>query len=430
MAKRHWLVVGTFLLAMLLYVDRVCISAAKDAISADLSLTDTQFGWVLSAFALGYALLQTPAGALADRRGPRVVLTGVVAFWSFFTGMTALARGFASLLAYRFLFGAGEAGAFPGCARAFHSWLPVGERGLAQGVNFSGSRLGAAFALPVVAAMVAQLGWRASFLVLSGIGFAWAAGWWLWFRDDPAEDPGVSDEERALILRGRELPGGDAAGPLPLRRMLASRNVWLAMGQYFCSNFTFFFCLTWLFPHLRATYRLEPVEAGLFAAAPLLAGAVGNWTGGGLVDAIYRRGSWGASRRWPAMIGFALAAAGLVGSARAESALAAVTFLSVAIFGADMTLPPSWSLCIDIGRRHAGKVSGTMNMAGNLGSFVTGLAFPYLRQWTGSTTPFFLVGAGLNVLAILAWAFTRPEVAVDASGQAPAVTTRPVAADS
>jgi len=202
------------------------------------------------------------------------------------------------------------------------------------------------------------------------------------------------------------------------------------MGQYFCSNFTFFFCLTWLFPHLRATYRLEPVEAGLFAAAPLLAGAVGNWTGGGLVDAIYRRGSWGASRRGPAMIGFALAAAGLVGSARAESALAAVTFLSIAIFGADMTLPPSWSLCIDIGRRHAGKVSGTMNMAGNLGSFVTGLAFPYLRQWTGSTTPFFLVGAGLNVLAILAWAATRPEVAVDASGQAPAVTTRPVAADS
>ena len=107
-----------------------------------------------------------------------------------------------------------------------------------------------------------------------------------------------------------------------------------------------------------------------------------------------------------------------------------MTFLSVAIFGADMTLPPSWSLCIDIGRRHAGKVSGTMNMAGNLGSFVTGLAFPYLRQWTGSTTPFFLVGAGLNVLAILAWAVTRPEVAVDASGQAPAVTTRPVAADS
>ena len=102
----------------------------------------------------------------------------------------------------------------------------------------------------------------------------------------------------------------------------------------------------------------------------------------------------------------------------------------IAIFGADMTLPPSWSLCIDIGRRHAGKVSGTMNMAGNLGSFVTGLAFPYLRQWTGSTTPFFLVGAGLNVLAILAWAVTRPEVAVDASGQAPADTTRPVAADS
>jgi MFS transporter, ACS family, glucarate transporter len=327
--------------------------------------------------------------------------------------MTATARGFVSLLVYRFLFGAGEAGAFPACARAFHSWLPVGERGLAQGVNFSGSRLGAAFALPVVAAMVVHLGWRASFLVLAAVGFVWAAWWWWWFVDDPARHPGVSAGERALILRGRELPGGEAAGPLPLRRMLASRNVWLAMGQYFCSNFTFFFCLTWLFPHLRSTYGLEAVEAGFFAAAPFLAGALGNWAGGGLVDVLYRRGAWTGSRRWPAMVGFALAAAGLVGMARAESAESAVAFLSVAIFGADMTLPPSWSLCIDVGRSHAGKVSGTMNMAGNLGSFVTGLAFPYLQAWTGSAAPFFYAGAALNVLAILAWRAVRPEEPLD-----------------
>lgn len=423
MAKRHQLVFGTFLLAMLLYVDRVCISAAKDAITSDLQLSDTQFGWVLSAFALGYALLQTPAGALADRFGPRTVLSGVVAFWSLFTGLTAAAVGFVSLLVSRFLFGAGEAGAFPGCARAFHSWLPVGERGLAQGVNFSGSRLGAAFALPVVAALVQEIGWRPSFLVLAAIGFAWAIAWWLWFRDDPETHPGVSEDERRLILEGRRLPGhasSSGTGALGMRRMLASRNVWLAMGQYFCSNFTFFFCLTWLFPHLRATYHLEPVHAGLFAAAPLLAGAVGNWSGGLLVDHLYRRGSWGPSRRWPAMAGFALAAAGLLGSAQASSAPAAVGFLSLAVFGADMTLPPSWSLCIDIGRDHAGKVSGTMNMAGNLGAFVTGLAFPYLRLWTGSTAPFFVAGAVLNVLAVLAWVAVRPERALGERSEAAA----------
>jgi ACS family glucarate transporter-like MFS transporter len=282
-------------------------------------------------------------------------------------------------------------------------------------VNFSGSRLGAAFALPLVAAMVETIGWRPSFVVLAVVGFVWAIGWWLWFRDDPARHPGVSPAEKRLILEGRRLPGAEAAGLLPASRLLASRNVWLAMGQYFCSNFTFFFCLTWLFPHLRSTYRLGAVEAGLFSAAPLLAGAFGNWAGGLLVDTLYRRGAWGRSRRMPAMLGFALAAAGLIGSAQADSALAAVAALSLAVFGADMTLPPSWSLCIDVGRGHAGKVSGTMNMAGNLGSFVTGLAFPYLQAWTGSAAPFFYVGALLNVLAILAWRAVRPERPIEAA---------------
>jgi ACS family glucarate transporter-like MFS transporter len=185
--------------------------------------------------------------------------------------------------------------------------------------------------------------------------------------------------------------------------------MWLAMMQYFCSNFTFFFALTWLFPHLKGTYQLEPVQAGLFAAAPLVCGALGNWFAGGLVDRIYRSNKWVLSRRVPAMLGFALAAVGLVASIYMDRPVTAVIFLSIAIFGADMTLPPSWALCIDIGRRHSGAVSGTMNMAGNIGSFVTGLAFPYLQDWTGSVVPFFFVGAGLNFLAVLLWAFVRPD---------------------
>jgi ACS family glucarate transporter-like MFS transporter len=411
MPKRYWLVFGTFLLSMLLYVDRVCISSAKEAITGDLGLTDTQFGWVLSAFALGYALCQTPSGLLADRFGPRIVLTSVVSFWSFFTGMTAMARGFASLLLYRFVFGAGEAGAFPGCARAFYSWLPMSERGLANGINFSGSRLGAAFALPVVAVMVTTLGWRVAFLILAGVGFTWAAFWYIWFKDDPTDHPRISETELEHILRQRQRPeeGSTEKPQLTARTLFGSRNMWLAMVQYFCSNFTFFFCLTWLFPHLKATYNLEAVETGLYASAPLLAGALGNWFAGGLVDWMYRRGQWKGSRRWPAVIGFALAAIGLTGSVYMDTALGAVVFLSIAIFGADMTLPPSWSFCIDIGRRNAGAVSGTMNMAGNIGSFVTGLAFPYLHVWTGSTTPFFFVGAALNGLAVVTWMLVRPE---------------------
>lgn len=414
MPKRYLLILGTFLLSMLLYVDRVCISAAEKAVTKDLGLSGQQFSWILSAFALGYALCQTPAGILADRFGPRRILTAVVGFWSLFTGLTAGAWNFSSMLVCRLLFGAGEAGAFPGCARAFYSWLPMSERGVAQGINFSGSRLGAAAALPGVAAMVTYLGWRPTFVILAVVGFFWAAFWYVWFRDDPETHPSISAEERTRILQTRQqaVTAEDQVPPLTAAALLGSRNMWLAMAQYFCSNYTFFFCLSWMFPYLEKTYSLKPVEAGLYSSVPLLFGALGNWVSGALVDRIYRGGRWTLSRRLPAIVGFLLAAAGLLGIVWAEYAhnkLFAVACLSVAIFGADMTLSPSWSLCIDIGRRHAGAVSGTMNMAGNIGAAVTPLAFGYLLAWTGSANSYFCVGVGLNLLAVAAWMGCRPQ---------------------
>lgn len=407
--KRFYFVMGTFLLSVLLYVDRVCISAAQPQVVADLGLTDTQMGWVLSVFALGYALFQTPSGILADRFGPRRILTAVVSFWSVFTVMTGLAYNYVSLLIYRFLFGAGEAGAFPGIARAVFSWIPMNERGLVTGINFSGSRLGAAFALPVVAWMITAIGWRLTFGVLGAIGFVWALVWYLWFRDDPSEHRGISDDELRFIQTHRQQVDPLNRRPLSAHTLFSSKNMWLAMGQYFASNFTFFFTLTWLFPYIKTQYGLETVEAAFYASAPLICGALGNWFSGWLVDRIYRSGRWRLSRSVPAIAGFVLAAGGLVGSIYMTDVAGAIVFLSIAIFGADMTLSPSWSFCVDIGHENAGAVSGTMNMAGNLGSFITALAFPYLQAWTSSSTPFFIVGAVLNGLAILAWLAMQPE---------------------
>lgn len=409
MPVRHLLVAATFTLSMLLYVDRIAISTAKQPLTGDLGLTDTQFGWTLSAFALGYALFQTPAGALADRFGPRRVIAGIVAAWSLFTALTGLAWSYGSLLVFRFLFGAGEAGAYPACARTFYSWLPVGERGFAQGVNFSGSRLGAAFALPLVAALVAALGWRPAFMVLGALGIVWAAAWFAWFRDTPEEHPRVSAAERQLIAVARGARASGTQAPLRAADLARSANMWLAMGQYFASNFTFFFCLTWLFPHLQQTYGLEAFQTGLLAAVPLLGGAVGNWVGGWLVDRLYRQGNRQRSRQIPAIVGFLLACFGLLGTLAFDHVGLTVASLTIAIFGADMTLPPSWAFCIDIGGSHAGVVSGTMNMAGNLGSFVTSLAFPYLLVLTGSSVPFFAIGAAMNLAAAVMWTRVRPE---------------------
>jgi MFS transporter, ACS family, glucarate transporter len=412
--RRYFMIMGTFLLSLLLYIDRICISVAKEPITGALGLSEVQMGWVLSVFALGYALFQTPAGLLADRFGPRTILTAVVCFWSFFTALTAAAWSFVSLLVIRFLFGAGEAGAFPGIARAAYSWIPVSERGITHGINFSGSRLGAAFALPMVAWLIASYGWRFTFVFLGVIGFAWAAAWYLLFRDDPMGHPDIPQEEKDHISRNRQqkAEANPALPPLRASTLFGSRNMWLAMVQYFFSNFTFFFCLTWLFPHLQQKYDLTIMEAGYYASAPLVFGAFGNWVSGWWIDRIYRNGNLTLSRRLPAIVGFALAAIGLFFSVYMDSAFGAIAFLSLAIFGADMTLSPSWSFCIDIGRDHSGLVSGTMNMAGNLGAFLTALAFPYLQLLTGSEVPFFFLGAAFNVLAIGAWLYMRPEKSI------------------
>lgn len=408
--KRYFMVLGTFLLALLLYIDRVCISVAKEPISETLNLNDKQMGWVLAAFSLGYALFQTPAGMLSDKLGPRKVLSVIVTVWSAFTALTGAAWNFISLLVVRFLFGTGEAGAFPGMSRAIYSWIPLNERGLVTGVNFSGSRLGAAFALPFVAWMIGDFGWRPTFMILGGIGVVWAGAWYVFFRDKPEEHQGISEEERTVILANRQQQDASENGnKIRMSTLLQSKNMWLAMGQYFCSNFTFFFALTWLFPHVKSEYNLDTLEAGFYTSIPLIYGAFGNWFSGAMMDRIFKSGQWNRSRIFPASLGFLLAAVGLVGSIYMDSAVGAIVFLSLAIFGADMTLPPSWSFCVDIGKENSGAVSGTMNMAGNIGAFLTALAFPYLQSWTQSTTPFFVVGALLNSIAILMWFNMKPQ---------------------
>jgi len=419
MLARHRLVGITFTLTMLLYIDRIAISAGKSVVSHQFSLSDAQFGWVLSAFALGYALFQIPAGSFVDRRGPRLALTVVVCAWSVFTGLTGLAWSLGSLLLFRLLFGMAEAGAFPICARAFYAWLPMDERGLAQGINLSGSRLGAAFALPVVAWMLVTTGWRLTFMILAVAGVLWAIGWYLWFRDTPEEHEGVQKAERAYIASARGAIAKSAT-PLSPRELFLLPNIWLVMGQYFASNFTFFFCLTWLFPYLQRTYSLGTLTTGFYSAAPLLGGAFGNWVGGALVDVLYRNGFDFRSRQIPAICGFALAIIGILASLACTTPLAAVLCLSLAMFGSDMTVSASWAFCIDIGKGHSGAVSGAMNMAGNLGSFLTSLAFPYLQLFTGSTTPFFIISAALNLMAISLWSRARSVPSASSAGSAPA----------
>ena len=403
------MVFGTFILALIVLFDRILMSVAKDPVAESLSLNDKQMGWVMSIFALGYALFQAPAGLMADKYGPRKILTAVVMLWSFFTALTGAVWNYGVLLVVRFLFGAGEAGAFPGIARAIYSWIPLDERGIVNGINFSGGRIGAAIALPIVAWLIELTGWRMTFVILGSVGIFWGFFWYLWFRDNPEDHKGMSADEINYIQENTNKTAKGEEGQISFAKLFQSKTMWLLMGQYFASNFTFFFCLTWLFPHIKMKYNLDAVEAGFYASAPLIFGAFGNWFSGFLVDFIYRRKNWALSRKLPAIIGFILASTGILASAYMTEVTGAVMFISIAVFGADMTLSPSWSTCVDVGKQFSGAVSGTMNMAGNIGSFVTALAFPYLLAMTGSELPFFFVAAGLNLLAIFLWMGIKPQ---------------------
>ena len=291
----------------------------------------------------------------------------------------------ALLISIRFLFGAAEAGAFPASARAIRSWLPAKETGIAQGILFSGSRLGAAFGLTVTSWITASFGWRWCFLALGALGIVWAVGWLLWFRNAPDEPVTVFEKNRS----------GDLFYWAPL------------MFQYFASNFTFFLCFSWLLPYLREHYRLSGSEAGLYAAVPLYFGTAANWTSGAIVDGLYRRGWDRLSRVLPAVAGFFLGAAALVAAAHAATVGGAVAGFAIATFGVDLTLSPSWTLCIDLAGDRAGTLSGAMNMFGNMGSFASSVAFPALFRWTGRADAYFYCAAVINVCAALAWIHMR-----------------------
>ena len=372
-----------FVLSWILYLDRAAISTAKDLIAADLRLTNDAMGVVFGSFALAYALGQIPAGWFADRFGPRVTLTAVVAAWSLFTALTGLAPEVATLVVIRFLFGLAEAGAFPASARAFYTWLPAELHGRANGIIFSGSRLGAALSFPILAGLLDGYGWRVAFYMLGLPGLVWAVVWFAWFRDKPA--PAAKKVDR------------------PLGEIFRSRAMLQVMAQYFASNFTFFLCLSWMLPYLMERYQLTRERASWYSMTILLVGATAQWVSGFLTDWLYRvQPAW--SRRGPALGGFVLAASALALLTQAGSAEMAVTLFTLATFGTEMTISPSWAYCIDIGGGRSGQVSGAMNMVGNLGAFVSASAFPALARWNGGDAGlYFLVAATLNLMSAFLW---------------------------
>ena len=395
-----------FLLTVVTYLDRVCIGTMAGAISTDLGLSPRQMGTVFSAFILGYVLLEVPGGWLADRFGARLLLPRIVLWWSAFTAATAGAWSFASLAVIRFLFGAGEAGAFPACATVVLNWFPGSERGRAQGLLLMGSRLGGAVAPALVIALMQSLGWRHTFLVFAGAGVLWAAVWMAWYRNRPEEHPAVSPAE-LLEIRG----GGGLSprAPLDWRRIWRSRNLWALCAMYSGYTYGLYFYLTWLPTYLRQERGLSWAGVGWGAALPLLAGALANIAGGYWTDALVKRRGLRWGRRLPAAAGLFGAALFLAVAALTSSNAVNLAALALSFGAADLVLAVCWATCIDLGKQNAGSVAGIMNSLGQVG----GLFSPFLLGWLleewGSWTLPLLISAGYYVVSGLLWFFIDPE---------------------
>jgi len=314
-----------FLLAIVTFLDRVCISIAAPYMMADLGLTMVQMGLVFSAFTLAYSLFEVPSGWLGDVIGPRRVLTRIVLWWSAFTMLTGAAQGFRSLVLIRFLFGAGEAGAFPNIARSFSRWFPARERGRANGVMFLGSRLGGMLSAPIALQLVSVWGWRASFVVFGLLGLVWAAAWYAWYRDRPEDHPGVGAEELAWIrqdsnLRPRQEPPSPPAGTevasthTPWAALLRSRNLYAICAMYFAFGYGLYFYFTWLPTYLIKELGFSLFSGGLFAALPFLLAGIADIVGGWLTDSLTRRSGLRVGRCHLGFGAFLTCAAFLFGS--------------------------------------------------------------------------------------------------------------------
>lgn len=420
---RHWVLFLLVLHYGNTYMDRVAIAAAAPMIRDEFAFNEITLGIVFSAFTLAYALFQIPGGWLADRFGPRKILTAIVSYWSIFTMLTAAAWNAVSLVVIRFLFGAGEAGAFPTATRAFSRWLPATERGFAQGITHSGARLAGALTPPLVAWMMVTWGWRSAFLAFGGLGFVWGAAWWSYYRDEPEEHPGVNAAELALIRAGREGEGPadaqrspPAAGAgeegVPWRILLRSRNMWLICAMYACYVYSFWIFLTWIPTYLAEERGFSLLESGIYAGLPLFAGAVTNTLGGWVSDRLSESRGLRIGRRLPAIVGFVAGVAFIVPGALSESPLVAVACLTLAAAGLEFTTGISWAVVIDVGQEYAGTVSAMMNMSGNLAGAASPVVFGALVQWTGHWEIPFLIAGVLSFGAALLWMGIDPERSV------------------
>jgi len=412
---RYLVLAALCLAATIAYVQRNSIGVAESTIRGDLNMSKPAMSVVLSAFFLTYALFQLPTGWMAHHWGARRTLPALMIGWSLATSAFGLVGGFYSLLAARAVMGAAQAGVFPCATTVIALWLPASRRGIASGALTAFMSIGGALGTALTGWLVVSQGWRMTFVLYGLPGLLFAAAFYAWYRDSPADHPAVNESELELIARGQPratVPLATAAGrrePIPWLALATSPAMWAINGQQFFRAAGYIFFASWFPTYLQESRGISVEQSGWLTSLPVLAVVAGSLTGGSLSDWLLARTGSRRVARQALSVASMLACAGFIFAAYpVEAPLAAVVLVSAGSFCAAIAGPCSYSLSIDMGGQHVATVFSTMNMSGSVGAFVFPLVVPWIVRLPGGWDLMLPVFAGLYLAAAVCWLTLNP----------------------
>jgi MFS transporter, ACS family, glucarate transporter len=405
---RYKVVAFAVAMAAITYLDRVSISTLAPAIMRDLRLTRVEMSYIFAAFPISYALFEIPTAWWGERIGTRRVLARIVGWWSAFTAATGAVTSYPVMLVVRFLFGAGEAGAWPNAAKAFSRWIPAVEMGRVQGVFFMSAHLTGGLAPGIVLLLETYIGWRAVFPVLGAIGLVWTLAWYRWYRDDPSEHAQVGAAELELIVAGRR-DRGDRHDAGTWRALAKNPSAWWLCLGYASNAYGSYFMITWLPAYLAERRGFEKGALAFFAGLPLMLSVLADLSGGWTTDTLSRRFGLRVGRCSVGVGSYFVAALCTVLAANAVEARAAAVMIAVATAASMLALAASWAAAIDIGGSHAGVLSAAMNTTGQIAAIASPLVPGYLVQKSANWALPLYVMAGLYFFSSICWALVHPE---------------------
>lgn len=418
---RYLLVLWLFVLSAVAYLDRTNISIAGIQISREFAVDNAHLGWIFSAFLIGYATFQIPAGLLARRLGPRRILCFGIAWCSVFAALTALVpptvRGAVFLLALvRFGLGCGEAVMYPAASQFVKRWFPVNERGKANGLIFAGVGIGAGLTPPLVTAIILRHGWRAAFWFSAAIDATASLVWYVIARDTPAEHPLASEAEKVLI-DGQRNQFSQSASPVnavrdiklavPWAKILSSKEVFALTSSYFAFGYVAWIFFAWFYIYMAQVRGLNLKASAAFSTLPFIAMTLGSLGGGVVSDWIAARFGLRRGRCLLPALSFASTAILLVVGSRVHSAAAGGLILACGAGVLYISQSAFWAVTADIAGENVGVVSAIMNMGGQAGGAFTASLTPLIAVHWGWEMSF-VAAASVAVLGGAAWLIINP----------------------